>query len=210
MIFWRWDWSVWSTKFCLNTDLSSSRNSEISFWTAKNYFDATSGAQNILKHEWGWYKWLQYHMSSDKTLFIKKLIICSKHLGSLQSQWKVISIKILLVSVNHNVHRICRVSFSTKMRFLKKSDCSMCDFLPFDVILLRFLWLFCVSFVITFFQDIIAIFVAPMLRCSIWKYVCWQILVAIGSPPAEIEGYPPPIWPRKFGKKPLLSMKPWI
>ena len=94
MIFWRWDWSEWTTNFCLNTDLSSSRNSKISFWTAKNYFDATSGAQDIRKHEWDWYKWLQYHMGSDKKLFIKKLINWSKHLGGLESQWKVTSIKI--------------------------------------------------------------------------------------------------------------------
>ena len=62
--------------------------------------------------------------------------------------------------------------------------------------------------VITFFQGILAILVAPTVRCSIWKYICWQILVAIGSPPAEIEGYPPPILARKFGKMPILSMKP--
>ena len=64
--------------------------------------------------------------------------------------------------------------------------------------------------VVTFFQGVLAIFVAPTLRCSMGKYICCEILVAIGSPPSEIEGYPPPILPPKFRKMPILSMKLWI
>ena len=61
-------------------------------------------------------------MNRDKTLFGAKPKNRSKHLESLGSQGKAISSK-----VNHYVHRVRSVSFSTEMWFLKKLGCSRGD-----------------------------------------------------------------------------------